>query len=87
MEEACSEKSSTAVELLPILFKRKLDGDQLGLAVGECIAHLNYLHQRGRLSREIDSDDHYRYTSVDDTLVLRLRREKYDAAADAPIQV
>ncbi len=87
LEEACTGTSSTALELLPVLFKRKLEGDQMGLAVGECVAHLNYLHQRGRLSRSIDSDGHYRYTSIDDTLGLRLRREKYDAPADAPIQV
>jgi len=87
LEEACVDKSSTALELLPVLFKRKLDGDQMGLAVGECIAHLNYLYQRGRLARSIDADGHYRYTSADDTLALRLRREKHSAAADEPIQV
>jgi len=87
LEEACAESSATAVELLPVLFKRKLDGDQLGLAVGECIAHLNYLYQRGQLSRSIDSDGHYRYASIDDTLPHRIRRQQHHAGDDMPIQV
>ncbi len=87
LEQACAEKNGTAVELLPVLFKRKLDGDQLGLAVGECIAHLNYLYQRGQLSRSVDEDGHYRYTSIDDTLPHRIRRQKHSAADDLPIQV
>jgi len=28
----------------------------LGLAIGECIAHLNYLYHRGQLERSVDSE-------------------------------
>ena len=87
LEQACAQSASTAVELLPVLFKRKLDGDQLGLAVGECIAHLNYLHHRGQLSRTVDDDGHYRYFSIDDTLPHRIRREEHNADDELPIQV
>lgn len=87
LEQACAERSQTALELLPILFKRELDGDQIGLAVGECVAHLNYLVQRGQLLRETDSDGHYRYTSVDDTLPQRLRQQTHVAVDDVPVQV
>jgi len=87
LEQACAQSSSTAVELLPVLFKRKLDGDHVGLAVGECIAHLNYLFHRGQLSRIIDDKGHYRYASIDATLSHRIRREKHSAGDDVPIQV
>ena len=87
LEQACAQSASTAVELLPILFKRTLEGDQLGMAVGECIAHLNYLHHRGQLSRTVDGDGHYRYTSIDETLPHRVRLEKHSAGDQPPIQV
>ncbi len=87
LEEACSSGASTAVELLPVLFKRELGGDQLGLAVGECVAHLNYLYQRGRLSRHVDDNGHYRFSSNDDTLPLRIRQARHHATIDGPIQV
>ena len=38
------------------LFRRKLDLHQLGFAIGEAIAHLAYLHQRGRIRRERRAD-------------------------------
>jgi len=59
----------------------------VGLAVGECIAHLNYLFHRGQLSRIIDDKGHYRYASIDATLSHRIRREKHSAGDDVPIQV
>ena len=74
LEEACVDKAPTAMELLPVLFKRPLDEHQLGLALGECIAHLNYLHQRGQLAREVNDKGQLRYRSIDDTLPMRLRR-------------
>jgi glyoxylase-like metal-dependent hydrolase (beta-lactamase superfamily II) len=39
---AC-ELPKTAVELLPVLFRRTLDRHQLGFALGEALAHLHYL--------------------------------------------
>jgi glyoxylase-like metal-dependent hydrolase (beta-lactamase superfamily II) len=52
---ACAEPC-TAVDLLPILFRRSLDAHQLGFALGESLAHLHYLWQAGRLQRF--ADDH-----------------------------
>ncbi len=71
LENAC-QKPSTARELLPVLFKRKLDESQLGLALGEAVAHLNYLVWRGLLSRSEDSVGRHRYLSIDETLEHRL---------------
>ena len=87
LEEACVEKPLTAMDLLPVLFKRALDEHNLGLALGECIAHLNYLHQRGQLERSVDGQGAYRYRSIDDTLPLRLRKGRHSAEDHAPIRV
>ncbi|WP_340666119.1 MBL fold metallo-hydrolase [Rhodocyclus gracilis] len=45
-----------AAELLPILFERELDAHQTMFAMGEAIAHLNWLEHAGRL-RRCRSDD------------------------------
>ena len=87
LEQACSERAPSAMELLPVLFKRELDDMHIGLAVGECIAHLNYLLQRGQLEREEDAQGCYRYRSSDDTLPMRLRKQRYEADQDPPLQV
>jgi hypothetical protein len=75
------------MELLPVLFKRPLEGHNLSLALGECIAHLNYLHQRGQVSRTVDEQDCYRYHSVDSTLPMRLRKQRHAADELPPMQV
>jgi glyoxylase-like metal-dependent hydrolase (beta-lactamase superfamily II) len=51
----------TAVELLPILFRRALDRHQMGFALGEALAHLNYLTHRAAIHRELGSDGVYRF--------------------------
>jgi len=78
LEEACAEAAAapTAMELLPVLFKRPLDVHSVALALGECIAHLNYLHQRGQLARDLNAAGQHTYRSIDDTLYLRLRRNR-----------
>ncbi|RLA49568.1 MAG: MBL fold metallo-hydrolase [Gammaproteobacteria bacterium] len=87
LEEACVTGSHTAMELLPVLFKRELDESQIELATGECISHLNYLHQRGQLERIVDEQGRYRYQSVDDTLSMRLRKHHHEAEIQPPLQV
>ena len=87
IEQACTQSDATAFELLPVLFKRKLDPSHIGLALGECVAHLNYLFQRGQLSRVEDALGHYRYRSIDETLPLRLREKRHEPLDDVPIQV
>ena len=52
LEEACTHPRH-ATELLPVLFQRSLEQRQLFFAMGEAIAHLHYLHQRGRLQRQV----------------------------------
>lgn len=87
LEEACLAGTPTAMDLLPVLFKRELDDNHLGLALGECIAHLNFLHQRGQMERTVDEQGKYRYQSVDNTLHMRLRKHRHEAEEQPPIQV
>ena len=47
---ACGRPRS-AMQLLPILFRRPLDRHQMAFALGEALAHLNYLTARGALAR------------------------------------
>ena len=59
--EACKEPA-TAREIVPVLFKRELDIHQLTFAMGETIAHLNYLMKRGKLNRISDSEGIWRFS-------------------------
>jgi glyoxylase-like metal-dependent hydrolase (beta-lactamase superfamily II) len=63
LEEACVEPQPV-LDLLPVLFRRELDDGQLGLAVGECLAHLHLLMARGRVARELDANGLYRFRSL-----------------------
>ena len=58
---ACT-RPLTAVEVIPHLFQRELDVHQLQFALGESLAHLNYLLAEGRLHRSLDDAGRLRYT-------------------------
>jgi glyoxylase-like metal-dependent hydrolase (beta-lactamase superfamily II) len=60
---ACRQPASAA-DILPVLFRRELDSHQMAFAMGEAIAHLNYLMYRGRVVRETGSDGILRFTQV-----------------------
>ena len=47
---ACGEPKS-ATDLVPVLFRRPLDDRGWYFAMGECIAHLNYLMHAGKVRR------------------------------------
>ncbi len=61
--EETAAVGQTAKSIMPSLFDRELDAHQLGFAIGETLAHLNYLVARQRLTREQDSEGRYIYTS------------------------
>jgi hypothetical protein len=46
-----------------VLFKRELDAYQTGFALGETVAHLNYLLADGTVRRAENADGIYRYTA------------------------
>ena len=85
LEEHC-ETPSTARDLLPVLFRRKLDERQLTMALGEGIAHLHLLMHRDRIERTTDENGVWRFRSIDPDLARR-RRTEHDAPGDAPMQV
>jgi glyoxylase-like metal-dependent hydrolase (beta-lactamase superfamily II) len=59
---ACRQPRSAA-DLLPLLFKRPLIGMHLFLALGEALAHLEYLVNAGGLERQTHADGVVRYSS------------------------
>lgn len=64
LENSCEQAPQSAAELLDVLFNRALDTHQTMFAMGEAIAHLNYLEQAGRLSRHCDADGVIRYSRL-----------------------
>ncbi len=54
--QACAEAPRSAAEMLPVLFRRKLDLHQTTFAMGEAIAHMHALVEDGRL-RSVPGDD------------------------------
>jgi glyoxylase-like metal-dependent hydrolase (beta-lactamase superfamily II) len=60
LHAACDTPKS-ATDVLPVLFKRKLDGHQMMFAMGEAIAHLNHLMYAGRLVRSRGDDGVLRF--------------------------
>jgi len=61
---------SPAFDVLPVLFRRKLDEHQLGFAMGEAIAHLHYLQAEAGSggSRKAACADTFAARPVSDTL-------------------
>ena len=59
---AACKVPKTAVQLLPILFRRTLDRHQLGFALGEALAHLHYLLSQGALDRALSAEGVHWFT-------------------------
>jgi glyoxylase-like metal-dependent hydrolase (beta-lactamase superfamily II) len=53
-----------AVDVLGLLFRRRVGLDMLGMATGEALAHLNCLVTRGQVAREADNEGIHRYRRV-----------------------
>ncbi|MFT6653290.1 MAG: glyoxylase-like metal-dependent hydrolase (beta-lactamase superfamily II) [Marinomonas primoryensis] len=56
----CREPKST-FEILKLLFKRDIEESHMSIALGETLAHLNYLTETKQLSRNIDDAGIYSY--------------------------
>jgi glyoxylase-like metal-dependent hydrolase (beta-lactamase superfamily II) len=63
VEQACLTPRSAA-EIVPIMFKRPLDGHQLSFALGEALAHLHKLWRDGIVRRIIGNDDIIRFHMI-----------------------
>ncbi len=60
--EACATSACSGSDILPIMFRRKLDVHQTTFALGEAVAHLHLLWFRGELKRSLDGDGIYRFS-------------------------
>jgi hypothetical protein len=63
LRAACTE-ARCGRELVPVLFRRALDDRAWYFAMGECIAHLNYLMHAGSLLRRRGGDGVLRFTAT-----------------------
>ena len=61
---ACTEAPCCGADILPIMFKRKLDLHQTTFAMGEAVAHLHLLWHDGRLKRQLCPDGIYRFSAA-----------------------
>ena len=82
LEEQCVEPR-VAIDLLPYLFNRKLDGMTRVMALGECIAHLHCLLSRNRIER-FEADGLYYYRAIDPTLVDRAKPGAHQPLDELP---
>ncbi|MBO6701458.1 MAG: MBL fold metallo-hydrolase [Pseudomonadales bacterium] len=85
LEETCVEPQ-VAIDLLPLLFKRKLEGHSMFMGLGECVAHLHCLMSRRRIERTLQ-DNRYYYRSIDPTLTERATPGRHEEPDDAPIMI
>jgi glyoxylase-like metal-dependent hydrolase (beta-lactamase superfamily II) len=60
--QACRQPV-TAAQVLPILFRRELDLHQITFALGETIAHLNFLMHAGEIKRHEDPHGVVRFST------------------------
>jgi len=85
LEEHCVEPQK-AIDLLPHLFKRKLESYSLFMGLGECIAHLHLLMDRNKIKRTLDNEV-FLYRSIDPTLTARARSGRHDEPDESPQMV
>ena len=50
-------------ECFHCMFGREIGDDEIQMATGETVAHLNYLWHRGNIQRRINTDGRYEYQS------------------------
>jgi len=62
--EACARAPQSAFDLVPVLFKRKLDLHQMTFAMGESLAHLHALWFAGKLERSTGGDGVIRFAAA-----------------------
>jgi glyoxylase-like metal-dependent hydrolase (beta-lactamase superfamily II) len=62
--EACRDRAGSAADMLPVMFKRKLDLHQTTFAMGEALAHLHGLAERRQLLPELGADGVKRWRTL-----------------------
>ena len=64
VRDACTGRACSAADILPVMFRRKLDVHQTTFALGEAVAHLHRLWLGGQLLRHLGSDGIYRFSAT-----------------------
>ncbi|MEM8698793.1 MAG: MBL fold metallo-hydrolase [Pseudomonadota bacterium] len=59
--EAALDRPKTAVDLMSAIFHREIRRSDFGLALVEAVAHMNYLHQAGRVTRTLSQQGAWEY--------------------------
>ncbi len=62
--QACRGQAQSAADVVPVMFKRKLDVHQTTFALGESMAHLNLLWHAGHLQRRRDERGVLRFATA-----------------------
>jgi glyoxylase-like metal-dependent hydrolase (beta-lactamase superfamily II) len=60
---ACAVAPQSAADIVPLMFKRKLDMHQMTFALGEALAHLHLLWHADELKRDEGADGVFRFAS------------------------
>lgn len=63
LADALTEGTLSAVDCFPLLYRRQIDANNIGLATGEALAHLHYLEAEGRARRMRGADGVWRFTA------------------------
>ncbi|MBV9151943.1 MAG: MBL fold metallo-hydrolase [Alphaproteobacteria bacterium] len=61
---AACEVPKSALEIVQVLFRRALDRHQMGFALGEALAHLNFLLHQRALDRQLGKDGVLRFRTL-----------------------
>ncbi len=61
---ACRDQAMSGADVMPLMFKRKLDLHQTTFAMGESIAHLHALWHQGTLRRTKDAEGVWRFSAA-----------------------
>jgi glyoxylase-like metal-dependent hydrolase (beta-lactamase superfamily II) len=61
--DACAQRPCSGADIVPIMFRPDLDLHQMTFAMGEAVAHLHMLWQRGQLRRLGGSDGVWRFAA------------------------
>jgi glyoxylase-like metal-dependent hydrolase (beta-lactamase superfamily II) len=61
---ACEQADCSAMDIVPMMFRRPLDTHQISFALGEALGHLHALWYAGVLSRHVDDQQVIRFRSL-----------------------
>jgi hypothetical protein len=57
-------KPRTVNDCFLTIFKREINEDEYGLALGEALAHLNYLYLSDKVARKLEKNNVYYYEKI-----------------------